>query len=100
MPKTNRATRVATNFNRQFNRILDPETSKPVASLINNAPYLDPPKLYEGRIVMVPMDAQERQAVRQRMDRIVAELKAGADFAQMAQTYSEDTGTKKFRGRH
>lgn len=79
---------------REFNRIIDPATSEPVAALLNLRPYLPGPNLYEGRVVMVPMNAQERQAVRQRMDRIVQELKDGADFIRMAQAHSEDSGTK------
>ena len=50
-----------------------------------------PPLKQQGRsIVWIPMDDQGRQAVRQRMEKIEAELRAGADFTALAKRHSDE----------
>ena len=95
-----------------INRILDSATSAPLFSPVaanavslfyNVMPsqgplpralgllrFLPPFPPREGQLLWIPMKAPDRQAIRQRMEKIEAEVKAGADFDLLAKERSED----------
>jgi parvulin-like peptidyl-prolyl isomerase len=77
-------------------RILDSFTSHPFYRPFDLMRVLPPLPVRVGEIVWVPMNDKERQAVRQRMEKIEAELRSGADFETLAKTHSDDV--KELRG--
>jgi len=71
-------------------RILDSFTSHPFYRPLDLMRVLPPLPVRAGEIVWVPMKDKERQAVRERIEKIEAELRSGADFETLAKAYSDD----------
>ncbi len=96
---------------RALNRILDPLTSTPIFTpphpnavadffawnpedplpqSLEMLRFLPPLPPVDGQRVYIPMKEAERKAVRARMEKIVEQLKAGADFTTLAKEHSDE----------